>query len=105
MLLPGDIAPWFKAASSVNPKFHFDTVAGRYVVLSFFASAKHPVSEKLLAEVSRRKERFDVTNIVFFGVSVDPEDQQRLQQGWPGIIYFWDSDLAVSRQYGVVGEA
>jgi peroxiredoxin/predicted 2-oxoglutarate/Fe(II)-dependent dioxygenase YbiX len=105
MLLPGDPAPWFKAASTVNPKFNFDTAAGRYVVLTFFASSKHPFSEKLLAEVDRRRERFDVTNVVFFGVSVDQQDQQRLNSDWPGIIYFWDTDLAISRQYGVVSEA
>lgn len=105
MLLPGDPAPDFDVASSVNAKFHFDTVAGRYVVLSFLASAALPFAGRLLEEVERRRERFDVTNAMFFAVSIDPQDRSRLIQKYPGIIYFWDGDLAVSRKYGLVTEA
>jgi peroxiredoxin/predicted 2-oxoglutarate/Fe(II)-dependent dioxygenase YbiX len=102
MLMPGDPAPYFIAASSVNPRFRFDTVAGRYVVLSFFATSNYPASAGLLAEVAKRTERFDATNVAFFGVSIDPQDQQRLAQQSPGIMYFWDLDRKVSRLYGVV---
>ena len=105
MLVPGDPAPHFKAASSVNRNFNFDTVAGRYVVLSFFGSSRHPVSERVLAEIKGREERFDVTNAIFFGVSTDPNDSQRIAQETPGIMYFWDLDQAVSRAYGVVQDA
>ena len=104
MLTPGDIAPFFNVRSSVNDDFHFDTVAGRCIVLSFFASSQVLFSRELLAEVSRRKERFDVKNAIFFGVSVDPEDRERLSQESNGIIYFWDFDMAVSRLYGVTNE-
>jgi peroxiredoxin/predicted 2-oxoglutarate/Fe(II)-dependent dioxygenase YbiX len=104
MLLPGDPAPDFTVASSVNQKFHFETVAGRYIVLSFFASTAHPFSAGLLAEVDRRRERFDVTNVMFLGVSVDQRDRALLSQKWPGIVYFWDDGLAVSKQYGAVIE-
>ena len=34
----GDPAPWFVCRSSNNPAYHFDTAAGRYLVLCFFAS-------------------------------------------------------------------
>src|SRR5215208_2126562 len=60
MLLPGDPAPYFKAASSVNPKFNFDSVAGRKVVLCFFGSLKHADSERLLREIANHEDRFDV---------------------------------------------
>ena len=53
MLLPGDAAPTFECASSVNPRFQFDTVAGRYVVLSFFGSTKDAASQRFLAEIGR----------------------------------------------------
>lgn len=105
MLLPGDPAPDFVAASNVNPKYHFDVAAGRYIVLSFFGSSKLPVASRLLDEVRARKERFNVRDAVFFGVSVDPEDPQRLTSDWPGIMYFWDLDLAISRKYGVLAAA
>jgi peroxiredoxin len=101
MLLQGDLAPNFKVPSSVNPNFHFDSSAGRYIVLSFFATSTLPYSSELLAEVERRRERFDVTNAVFFGVSIDPEDPQRLKQQWPGVVYFWDLDRQVSKFYGL----
>ena len=102
MLLPGDLAPDFRAPSSVNPNFHFDTAAGRYIVLSFFATSTLPYSADLLAELERRHQRFDVTNAVFFGVSIDPQDAQRLTQQWPGVMYFWDVDRQVSKLYGLL---
>jgi peroxiredoxin len=39
LLTVGEPAPWFTARSINNPRFHFDTIAGRYVVLCFFGSA------------------------------------------------------------------
>jgi peroxiredoxin len=103
-LLPGDFAPHFKCASSVNPHFNFDTVAGRYVVISFFASARTRAAETVLNEIAAHGERFDVTNAVFFGVTIDPDDAGRIVHQDPGRIYFYDLDLAVSRLYGVVGD-
>lgn len=101
MLLPGDPAPFFSAPSSVNPKFNFDTVAGRYVVLSFFASSTHAFSHKMLDDINAHRNRFDVANAVFFGVSVDPADKDRLKQEVPGVMYFWDFDQAISKKYGL----
>src|SRR5262249_3387236 len=38
-LTPGDPAPWFHQRATSNPNYAFDTAAGRYIVLCFFASA------------------------------------------------------------------
>ena len=38
-LTPGDPAPWFHQRSTSNPNYAFDTTAGRYIVLCFYASA------------------------------------------------------------------
>lgn len=105
MLLPGDLAPFFHAASSVNPRFSFDTVAGRHVVISFFGSSQIPSSEEFLSEIVKRGDRFDVTNAIFFGVSSDPQDVERIQHQHPGRIYFHDLDLAIARKFGVVKES
>ena len=105
MLLPGDSAPFFRAASTVNPNFHFDTVAGRYVVISFFGSSRIPSSEAFLNEIVARGERFDVTNAMFFGVTSDPADAERIRHQHNGRIYFFDLDLEVSRLFGVVEES
>src|SRR5215218_9744745 len=105
-LLPGDFAPYFKVASSVNRQFTFDTAGGRYIVLSFFASTRMPAAARLLAEVAGRgAARFDVTNAIFFGVTSDPQDAGRLTHEDPGRVFFYDLDLAVSRLYGLVGDA
>ena len=103
-LIPGDLAPHFKCRSSVNAEFNFDTVAGRHIVLTFFASSQLPVARGVLDRIAARRARFDVTNAAFFGVTTDPDDVQRLVQEDPGRIYFYDLDLAVSRLYGLVGE-
>jgi predicted 2-oxoglutarate/Fe(II)-dependent dioxygenase YbiX/peroxiredoxin len=102
MLLPGDPAPWFQVASCVNPKFTFDTVAGRYVVISFFGSSQLPSSAQFLAEIAKRGARFDVTSAVFFGVTNDPSDIDRIQFTDPGQVFFYDLDLAVSQRFGLV---
>ena len=105
MLMLNDPAPWFTVRSTVNPNFHFDTVGGRYVVLCFFGSAGNSGSRRVLDDIKQSRDRFDLENAVFFGVSTDPNDERmdRVGQGWPGIMFFWDFDLAVSRLYGAVG--
>src|SRR6266850_689354 len=102
ILIPGDPAPHFRIASSVNPNYSFDVAAGRYIVLSFLGSSQLAYSAALLAEVARRRERFDGSHALFFGLTIDPQDPSRLKQEWPGIMYFWDLDQAVSRLYGVM---
>ncbi|MEY3828074.1 MAG: hypothetical protein RLZZ148_2901 [Cyanobacteriota bacterium] len=36
----GDPVPYFTCHASNNPTFNFDTVAGRYIVLTFFGLYK-----------------------------------------------------------------
>lgn len=101
MLSPGDPAPWFYVRSTVNSRFSFNTVGGRYIVLCFFGSTARPDARRVLDDVQKHKDRFDSSEAIFLGVSVDPEDekQQRLTQDHPGIIWFWDFDRSVSRNY------
>jgi predicted 2-oxoglutarate/Fe(II)-dependent dioxygenase YbiX len=98
----GEPAPWFVARSSSNPRFTFHTVAGRYIALCFMGSAEHPLAAAALAEVTRRRGLFDDIKASFFGVSIDPADeaQGRVGESLPGLRWFWDHDLAVSRLYG-----
>src|SRR4051794_39542580 len=95
-LSPGEAAPWFFCRASSKENFAFDTMAGRYVVLSFFGSASDANAAKMLAEVAAHRARFDDSNTCFFGVSTDPEDEKsaRLRESLPGIRYIWDFDRA-----------
>lgn len=101
----GDPVPWFTCKSTSNPRYNFDTVAGRYIVLSFLGSAAHPASAEVLNHVTTTlRPHFDDEKIAFFGVSVDPEDERaaRVAQMLPGIRYFFDVDRKVSEAYGAV---
>lgn len=104
----GDPVPVFSCASTNNANFYFDSVAGRYLVLSFLGSAGNPEIGKVAAFVSGPlRGYFDDDKVSFFGVSIDPADRElaRLQQRVPGIRYFWDFEQSVSRLYGAVAEA
>jgi len=106
LLQVGEPAPWFEARSPVNPRFHFDTVAGRYIVLCFFASAVEPASRRILDDILQQRHVFDDENVCFFGVSIDPDDERsgRIQELLPGIHLFWDFDRNVSRLFGAVAD-
>jgi peroxiredoxin/predicted 2-oxoglutarate/Fe(II)-dependent dioxygenase YbiX len=101
-LRPGDPAPWFVAPSPTNPRHHFDSVAGRYIVLCFFGSAVTPAVAEMLARIRGRTDIFDDERASFFGVSCDPDDErlQRVGESYPGHRLFWDFGLKVSGAYG-----
>lgn len=104
MLAWGEAAPLFTARSSVNENFHFSSTAGRYIVLCFFGSAADPRSQRIWAEVEQNLPRFDVENVMFFGVTVNPADQPVLESRpkSPGVIHFWDFNSEISRLYEVI---
>jgi predicted 2-oxoglutarate/Fe(II)-dependent dioxygenase YbiX/peroxiredoxin len=103
-LLPGDHAPWFRQACSSNPDFHFDTVAGRYVVLCFFLTAADSEGREMVAAMESLHHHFDDTQITCFGISIDPNDRstERVRPALPGRRLFWDFDGRVSRLYGAL---
>src|SRR5262249_46443855 len=106
LLTVGEPAPWFTARCTSNPTFHFDTIAGRYVVLCFFGSAGQSASRQVLDGFLRYLSGFDDENVCFFGVSTDPEDERanRVQETLPGSRYFWDFDRRISQMYGAVAK-
>jgi peroxiredoxin/predicted 2-oxoglutarate/Fe(II)-dependent dioxygenase YbiX len=99
-LLPGEPAPWFYAKSQVNPRFCFDSMGGRFVVLSFFPSAADPAAQAFLGALEAARFLFDDVTGCFFGVTADPADEGRLRDQLPGVRFFYDGDLNVSRLYG-----
>lgn len=103
-LLAGDPAPWFRQRTSANPRFAFDTVAGRYLVLCFFASAADPHSRAAVDAALERRDIFNDEKASFFGVSLDPKDEseKRVADRPPGVRFFWDFDASVSALYGAV---
>ena len=101
----GEAAPWFTAPVLDGAKrYAFDSAAGRPVLMLLFGSAAVPACSAALAQVQAKRGLFDDQNAAFFGVSVDPADaaEGRIAQQLPGIRYFLDHDLAVSRAYGAL---
>lgn len=105
-LTPGDPAPWFITPSPNNPRYHFDSVAGRYIALCFFGSAGNPAIAQMLAALRRRGDVFDDDQASFFGVSADPGDERekRAEERIPGFRLLWDFGLKVAARYGVCDE-
>ncbi|MEY8837532.1 2OG-Fe(II) oxygenase, partial [Cribrihabitans sp. XS_ASV171] len=103
LLTPGDSAPSFIQRSVSNPRYSFDSAAGRYLVLCFFGSAADPQGQAALQAAYGRADIFNDDRACFFGVSVDPKDEEtgRIRNRIPGYRHFWDFDLTASRRYGV----
>jgi hypothetical protein len=55
----GDPAPWFTQRAITNPKYVFDTAAGRYIVMCFFGSAGDAHAAAALKAVRARSNLFD----------------------------------------------
>lgn len=98
----GDPAPWFTQRSTTSPAYHFDTTAGRYIVLCFYGSASDAGGQEMLRILEEERGLFDDDRICFFGVGVDPTDEAggRVKEQLPGIRFFLDYDGRVSRLYG-----
>lgn len=103
-LLAGDPAPWFTQRSPGNPRYTFDTTAGRYIVLCFYATAGDKRGQAALRAVVAKRSLFDDERACFFGVSLDKNDEgkQRVTDRLPGLRFIWDFDGAVGKLYGAV---
>jgi peroxiredoxin len=103
----GEPAPWFVCRSPSNPRYNFNTVAGRYVALCFLGSAKDANSQALLQALDAQRALFDAEHLMLFNVSNDPADESenRLGDTARGIRVFWDFDRLVARQFGLCTES
>lgn len=104
-LYKGEPAPWFHVRASTNPRFAFDTVGGRYVVLCFVNSTADPMCAAVL-KAAYASPAFNDTHASLFTVCVDPKDEseKRIAERLPGARVFWDFDGAVSRLYGACSD-
>ncbi|MBP0447121.1 2OG-Fe(II) oxygenase [Roseomonas sp. SSH11] len=102
----GDPAPWFHGVTDVNPRYAFDSVAGRYVVLAFLGSAAaHPAAAGAWQALRQAREAglLDDERACAFAVTADPADQAGLSDQLPGLRVFRDPGLSLSRLYGAYG--
>jgi len=102
----GDASPHFISATAANPNFHFSTVAGRYLVLCFYASAADRNVAAALSAMRAERALFNDEFVSFFGVTRDPEDvaQGRAHDDPPGFRFFRDFDGAIAASFGAKDE-
>jgi peroxiredoxin/predicted 2-oxoglutarate/Fe(II)-dependent dioxygenase YbiX len=100
----GDPAPWFTQRTAQNPRFVMDVVAGRWIVLGFYASAGDAAGRAAIDAIVANRHLFDDAKASFFGVSIDPTDESagRVPELTPGIRFFFDFDYSVSKLYGAL---
>ena len=100
----GDPAPLFVARTDEVEAYNIGVVAGRFVLLMVFGSLGVEACAAAHAQVLARRALFDDHNALFFGVSVDLSDHatRGVRNCAPGLRYFQDYDLAVSRLYGLL---
>jgi len=103
----GEPAPWFHAqALDGNPRYAFNTVAGRWVLLFFAGSAGREETGAALRLIERERALFNDERACFFGVTIDQGDvaEGRIAQALPGIRWLLDYDRNVSTMYGAAAD-
>ncbi len=99
----GEFAPTFAAPTRTNPLFHFNTLAGRYVLLAFLPRdpGRRAAALQVFAAIRPRFDDRDST--AFFvvreavGAAIPPDEI-------PGVRWFFDADGAVARLYGALDD-
>jgi len=103
MLNFGERAPSFAApALNGSPRYSFDSAAGRPILMLFIGSGIWGSCADALRLLEKFNHVFDDQRAIFFGVTADPRDaaEGRIAQRIPGIRWFLDYDMAISRLYG-----
>lgn len=101
----GEAVPTFTAvALNGNPTYAFNSAAGRPILMLLVGSSAWQPGSEALALLGRNAHVFDDDHASFFGVTVDPNDvaKGRIAQRLPGIRWFLDYDMAVSRRFSAV---
>lgn len=98
-LLYGDPAPTFTAAGTSNPRYVFDTAAGRYLLLAIVPAG--PAVARAVATIERRRPAFnDVHASAFVIVVGEDKDRGKREDSLPGQRFLFDEDAAVATLYG-----
>jgi predicted 2-oxoglutarate/Fe(II)-dependent dioxygenase YbiX len=96
-LTVGEFAPSFAAATRANPKFHFNTLPGRYVLLAFMPDDEAARAQALTAFAAVRP-RFDDGKLTAFFVTTASENVIP-PDAIPGQRWMFDPDNAVGPRF------
>jgi predicted 2-oxoglutarate/Fe(II)-dependent dioxygenase YbiX len=99
----GLAAPSFEAPTHGNPRFVFNSVAGRYVLLVFLPGDP-AAAQAQVGQICAREGLFSIDRLIVFFVVRDAVTHARHAET-STVRYFLDLDGAVSRLYGAMDEA
>lgn len=100
MLLPGTPAPLFITPSLDNPRFAFESLGGRYVLLAFLPEPG-PARDAAVQLVRKHAQAFRDDRLLFFGVLPDAPSFEAARND-PPCRWFADLDGALREKYGAV---
>ena len=99
-LLLGDPAPTFSTQGVSNPRYVFDTAAGRYLLLAIVPAG--PAVERAAALLEARRAAFDDLHASAFILIVGPDEARAdRQDSLPGRRFLFDEAGAAAALYGV----
>jgi predicted 2-oxoglutarate/Fe(II)-dependent dioxygenase YbiX/peroxiredoxin len=96
----GEFAPDFTAPTRFNPQFHFNTVAGRYVLLAF-TPKDAARRDAAVAAFEAVRPLFDDRKLAAFFVTPEPVSDAVSPDRLPGFRWFFDPEGAVRDRYQV----
>lgn len=100
-LLFGDPAPTFAVQGATNPRYVFDTAAGRYLVLAIVPAG--PAVERAVATIEANRAPFnDLHASAFIMVVGKDEARATRQDSLPGLRFLFDEDATAAALYGAV---
>lgn len=94
----GDPAPAFTAPGTSNPRYVFDTAAGRYLLLAFVPAG--PAVAVAMATIHRQRRCFDDAHASVFVVIVGEDGERNTREdSLPGVRFLFDPDGVVAGRY------
>ena len=97
-LLYGDPAPGFALAGVSNPRYVFDTAAGRYLLLAFVPAG--PAVARAVATIERQRPAFNDGHASAFVIVVGKDKgRNKREDRIPGLRFLFDEDAAVAALY------
>ncbi|MDQ0463936.1 putative 2-oxoglutarate/Fe(II)-dependent dioxygenase YbiX/peroxiredoxin [Caulobacter ginsengisoli] len=100
-LTPGDLAPSFRAPTPTNPRYVFNSAAGRYIALAFLPAREDKACHAALSLIRARRALFDDVTRAFFGVITDPDVAPGAVDEIPGIRWFLDVEREVTTLFEI----
>lgn len=101
-LLYGDPAPSFAAAGISNPRYVFDTAAGRYLLLAIVPAG--PDVARAVANLERRRAVFnDIHASAFILIVGKDKGRKKREDAIPGLRFLFDEEGEIAALYDAVG--